>query len=104
MIDCTIRKATIADADGIGACLDAAYAHYAAHIGDLPDMSADGAGQISENDVWVAESETRGHGFSEMQISTHVQMLETIGLYARNGWVEIGRQGNKVEMRKVLSG
>ena len=39
-----------------------------------------------------------------MQISTHVQMLETIGLYARNGWVEIGRQGNKVEMRKVLSG
>ncbi|NND50494.1 MAG: GNAT family N-acetyltransferase, partial [Rhizobiales bacterium] len=142
-----LRRAIVYDADRLGACLDAAYAQFAARIGDLPDMSADCAGQISENDVWVAESgdaivgalvlapgddfmllvnvavhprhrgegiggrllmlaesETRGHGFSKMRLSTHAQMPETIGLYARNGWVEIRRQGNKVEMKKQLSG
>ena len=146
MADFEIRRATIADADGLGACLDAAYAQYAECIQDLPDMSADCAGQIARNEVWVAEaggvivgalvlapgdgfmllanvavhpghrgegtgmrllklaeSETRGHGFSEMRLATHVDMPETIGLYTRNGWAQIGRHGNKITMKKILT-
>ena len=145
MTGCVIRRADLSDADGLGACLDAAYAPFAERIPDLPDMSADCAGQIANNEVWVAEaageiagalilipddgfmllaniavrpehrgerigrrlltlaeSEARGQGYGEMRLSTHAQMTETIGLYARNGWVETGRKGNKVAMTKTL--
>ena len=145
MADCIIRKATIADADGLGKCLDAAYAQYAERIADLPDMSADCAGQIASSEVWVAQaageiagalilipddgfmllanvavhpawrgegigmrlltladSEARGQGYGEMRLSTHAQMPEVIELYARNGWIETARKGNKVAMKKTL--
>lgn len=35
--------------------MDAAYAHYAARIADLPPVSADCAGEIAAFQVWVAE-------------------------------------------------
>ena len=147
MTDVTIRRARIDDADGLGRCLDAAYAQYAARIEDLPSMSEDCAGEIAANLVWVAESggvivgalvlaprngymllanvavhpEGRGtglgrrlltlaesevaeRGYAEMRLNTHVEMPETIGLYARNGWTETGRQGSTVSMRKDLPG
>ncbi len=56
MTDVTIRRAGIEDADGLGRCLDAAYAQYAARIEDLPSMSEECAGEIAANLVWVAES------------------------------------------------
>ena len=52
----TIRRAEIADAEGLGRCLDAAYAQFAARIPDLPSMSEDCAGEIESNLVWVAEA------------------------------------------------
>lgn len=147
MADWTIRRAEVRDADGLGQCLDAAYAQYAARIDDLPPMSEDCADEIAEHLVWLAEAdgaivgalilmpgdgfmllanvavhpdgrgagigralltlaetEASARGFAEMRLSTHAEMPDTIGLYARNGWSEAGRQGNKVEMRKMLAG
>ena len=54
--DWTIRRADGRDADGLGRCLDAAYAPYVARIADLPPMSEDCAGEIARNLVWVADS------------------------------------------------
>jgi len=51
----TIRRAEHRDADALSACMDAAYAHYAARIADLPPVSADCAGEIARFQVWVAE-------------------------------------------------
>ena len=39
----------------MSACIDAAYAHYAERIADLPPMSADCAEEIARFQVWVAE-------------------------------------------------
>lgn len=50
-----LRKAEQRDADALAACIDAAYAHYAARIADLPPVSADCAGEIARFQVWVAE-------------------------------------------------
>lgn len=49
-----------------------------------------------------AETECRELGRGELRLSTHVDMPETIGLYAHLGWEETGRTGNKVFMRKRL--
>lgn len=50
-----LRRAEQSDADALAACIDAAYAHYAARIADLPPVSADCAGEIAKSQVWVAE-------------------------------------------------
>ena len=55
MANWTIRRAGGRDADALAACLDAAYAPYAARIADLPPVSADCAGEIARFRVWVAE-------------------------------------------------
>ena len=145
MADWTIRRAVAQDADGLGKCLDAAYAQFAARIDDLPSMAEDCAGEIARNLVWVAdaggaimgglvlspgdgfmllvnvavhpdsrgtglgkrlltlaETEAEARGYTEMRLSTHADMPETIGLYLRNGWSEVSRQGNKVAMTKRL--
>ncbi len=56
MTEVTIRRAAIDDADGLGQCLDAAYAQFAARIADLPSMSEGCAEEIAGNLVWVAET------------------------------------------------
>jgi GNAT superfamily N-acetyltransferase len=49
-----IRRAQLADAVELAACIDAAYAQYNNRISDLPPVS-DGCGEeISKNQVWVA--------------------------------------------------
>jgi len=50
-----LRKAEQRDAAALAACIDAAYAHYAARIADLPPVSADCAEEIAKYQVWVAE-------------------------------------------------
>ena len=53
----TIRRAEHGDADALSACIDAAYAQYAARITDLPPVSVDCAAEIAKYQVWVAEIE-----------------------------------------------
>jgi GNAT superfamily N-acetyltransferase len=57
MVDWTIRRAEIRDADRLSRCIDAAYAQYTDHIPDLPQFSADCAGEIANHLVWVAEAD-----------------------------------------------
>ena len=52
----TIRRANVGDADGLGRCFNAAYAHHAERIDDLPPMSEDCAAEIAKHLVWVAEA------------------------------------------------
>ncbi len=52
----TIRPAQNDDAEALAACIDAAYAHYAGRINDLPAVSEDCAAQIAQFQVWVAEN------------------------------------------------
>ena len=49
-----IRPAREADAGELAACIDAAYAPYAARIFDLPAVSEGCAQDIRDNQVWVA--------------------------------------------------
>jgi GNAT superfamily N-acetyltransferase len=51
----TIRAAQAADASALVVCIDAAYAHHAARIADLPLVSDGCAEDIANNQVWVAE-------------------------------------------------
>lgn len=51
-----LRRATIDDAQALGACIDDAYADYAKRIRDLPAVSAGIDEDIKNNLVWVAES------------------------------------------------
>lgn len=142
-----IRRAGPEDADGLGACLEAAYAAHAARIDDLPAMAEGCAEDIAEHLVWVAEAdgqilgglvliprdgfmllanvavhpdgrgtgigrrllelaetEAVARGHDEMRLNTHVDMAETVALYARNGWTETGRTGTTISMRKALPG
>ncbi|MDP6708017.1 MAG: GNAT family N-acetyltransferase [Alphaproteobacteria bacterium] len=145
MEDWTIRRADIPDADGLGRCIDAAYAQYAGRIDDLPPMSEDCAAEIANHLVWVAEAggeivgglvlipsegfmllanvavhpdrrgtgigrrlltlaetEALGRGYDEMRLNTHADMPENIQLYLGRRWLQVSRQGKKVEMRKIL--
>ena len=51
-----LRKAKGQDAGRLAACIDAAYAHYAARIAGLPPVSADCAEEIARYQVWIAEA------------------------------------------------
>ena len=55
----SIRRAGPDDADGLAACLDAAYAQYVGLIAGLPRMSDGCAEDIARLDVWVAEAAGR---------------------------------------------
>lgn len=49
-----IRKAQLSDAEGLAACIDAAYAKYQSRIFDMPAVSDGCAEEIANNQVWVA--------------------------------------------------
>mgnify|MGYP000580841034 CR=1 FL=1 len=48
-----IRKAALADAEGLAACIDAAYARYSGRISDMPSVSDGIEDEITNNQVWV---------------------------------------------------
>ena len=53
-----LRLATIADADSIATCTEAAYAKYIQRLGRKPQpMTADYASMIAEDQIWIAEME-----------------------------------------------
>ena len=48
-------RATADDATALAACIDAAYAHYAARISDLPAVSEGIGDEIAAHRVWLCE-------------------------------------------------
>lgn len=72
-----------------------------ANVAVHPDQRGTGLGRRL---LRLAESEAAARGYAELRLTSHAAMPETIALYARNGWQETGREGNKVRMRKALPG
>ncbi|MDF1720342.1 MAG: GNAT family N-acetyltransferase [Minwuia sp.] len=50
--------------------------------------------------IALAEAEAAARGCTEMRLNTHAAMPDNVRLYSQLGWVETGRQGNSVSMRK----
>ena len=62
-----------------------------------PEAAGQGLGRAL---MATAEAECRRHGLPELHLTTHAAMTDTIAFYTRLGWVEAGRSGNKLRMRK----
>jgi len=52
--------------------------------------------------ISLAERECIELGYTEMRLSTHVDMPENVSLYIHLGWQEVERSGNKVKMSKTF--
>ncbi len=64
-----------------------------------PDARGTGLGMRL---MTLAETEAMARGLRELRLATHRDMTDTIALYQRTGWVETGRIGSKIKMRKAL--
>lgn len=61
------------------------------------------AGQgIGKALIFLAERTARKNGYSVITLATHVALIENHSYYRHLGWVETGREGVKVFMRKSL--
>ena len=49
-----------------------------------------------------AEGAAREQGFTEIRLTTHVDMTGNLGIYLHLGWAEEKREGNRVFMTKIL--
>ena len=92
MEDWTIRRADIRDADGLGRCIDAAYAQYAGRIDDLPPMSEDCAGEIANHVVWVAEAGGKIVGGLVLVPSEGFMLLANVAVHPDRRGTGIGRR------------
>ena len=73
-----------------------------AHIVNLA-VHPDGAGAgLGRRLMDVAQEHAKAASIRELHLATHVDLTEVQGFYARLGWSETARNGNKVEMSKHL--
>lgn len=102
-----IRHARAEDQGTVEAIVHAAYSVYVERIGKPPgpmlddyallideglvSLFEDGDGGIGRRLIAFAEVEARRFGYAELRLYTHQKMIENIALYARMGFVEIGR-------------
>ena len=70
-----------------------------ANVAVHPDHGGKGIGKAL---IARAEAEAITAGQTVLRLATHIAMPENISLYQRLGWVEVGREGNKVLMEKRL--
>ena len=70
-----------------------------ANVAVHPDHWGAGLGRAL---MALAEAEALQQGHRELRLSTHVDMPETVRLYAHLGWKQTGRRGNKIAMTKLL--
>ena len=74
-----------------------------AHIANVavhPDAGGHGIGKALIAQV-MAAAEAAGH--AEIQLATHAKMTATQDFYRKGGWIETGRDGNKVYFAKQLN-
>jgi len=64
-----------------------------------PDFAGKGLGREL---IDTAQNEAIDLGCTEMSLTTHPDMTATIGFYAKLGWVETGRDADKVFMSTSL--
>ncbi len=64
-----------------------------------PDAGGRGLGRAL---MARAESEAASRGLEQLRLATHVAMPGNVRFYSSMGWVEDGRAGNTVMMRKDL--
>lgn len=91
MTEWSIRKANDRDAAPLAACIDAAYAHYAERILDLPPVSADCADEIANHQVWVAELGTSIVGGLVMIPEAGFMLLANVAVHPDHRGTGLGR-------------
>lgn len=92
MKELTIRRAGPSDAAGLSACIEAAYAKYAALIDDLPAVSAECEREIAENLVWVAEVEDSIVGGLVLVPGDRSMQLANVAVHPDHRGVGAGRR------------
>lgn len=70
-----------------------------ANVAVHPDRRGAGLGRAF---MALAQTEALEQGYRELRLNTHVDMPETIRLYAHLGWEQTGQDGNKISMKKML--
>jgi GNAT superfamily N-acetyltransferase len=70
-----------------------------ANVAVHPDAGGQGLGGAL---IQTVERHARNAGCSELRLATHIDMPANVALYARLGWRETSRHGNKVLMSKLL--
>lgn len=70
-----------------------------ANVAVHPDHRGAGLGKRL---LELAETEAGNRGYAELRLNTHADMAENVRLYARNGWSQLSRQGNKITLKKDL--
>ena len=87
-----IRRAGPADAAGLTACIDAAYAGYREQGFDLPPVSEGVAEDIAEAHVWVAWDGDAIAGGLILSIENGEAYLKNVAVHPDHGGRGIGRQ------------
>jgi N-acetylglutamate synthase-like GNAT family acetyltransferase len=88
----TLRPATLDDVAAIKACIDAAYGHYVARIGQLPGpMTDDYAEVVRTKKVTVAERDGAIVGVLVLDVTDDGFLLETVGVDPANRGKGLGR-------------
>ena len=66
-------------------------------------VAPDGAGQgIGGELMKMAEDVARQAGYDRLTLATHAGLTETLRFYARLGWTETGREGDRVFLARRL--
>ncbi|MDP6564012.1 MAG: GNAT family N-acetyltransferase [Alphaproteobacteria bacterium] len=91
MANWILRRADHGDADDLAACIDAAYARYAARITDLPPVSANCAEEIAKHQVWVAEIQNEIAGGLVMIPEDGFMLIANVAVHPDHMGAGLGR-------------
>lgn len=91
MADWILRRAEQSDAAGLAACIDAAYAPYAARLPDLPDVSGGVAEEIAQHQVWVAEFDGTIIGGLVIIPQPDFMLLANVAVHPKHAGTGLGR-------------
>ncbi|WP_306257970.1 GNAT family N-acetyltransferase [Pararhizobium sp. IMCC21322] len=87
-----IRKATLADAEAVATCIDAAYARYSDRITDLPPVSDGCADEIKQDRVWVAIQDNEIAGALFLVPQDGFMKLANLAVHPEHGGKGLGTE------------